>query len=197
MRDNVVNVLLEIGIPASVKGFTYIHDAMDFFDEDPYYSDGKICALYAAIAKKRGTTQSRVERAIRHAFERAVTRGNHEMVQKYLDFDNTQNSNLLRTLHLRLKQDEKRRSFTRQSPDKRSCGMQNPGQSNFGAAGEGKRNAASGCSSECMMQQQMYAEMTKRLSDALEAMLAQLSEPLDTAFQEERASGRTAWNLRV
>lgn len=52
MRDDIVNVLLSIGIPARVKGFTYIYDAMELFDTDPYYSDGKICALYADIAKK-------------------------------------------------------------------------------------------------------------------------------------------------
>ena len=42
MRSEIVDVLLEIGIPANVKGFTYIHDAMDLFDTDAYYSSGKI-----------------------------------------------------------------------------------------------------------------------------------------------------------
>ena len=36
MRSEIVDVLLEIGIPANVKGFTYIHDAMDLFDTDAY-----------------------------------------------------------------------------------------------------------------------------------------------------------------
>lgn len=54
MRNDIVDILLEIGIPAGVKGFTYIYDALELFDTDTYYSNGKICSLYADIAKKRG-----------------------------------------------------------------------------------------------------------------------------------------------
>lgn len=61
MRNDIVDILLEIGIPAGVKGFTYIYDALELFDTDTYYSNGKICSLYADIAKKRGTTASSVE----------------------------------------------------------------------------------------------------------------------------------------
>ena len=100
MRSEIVDVLLEIGIPANVKGFTYIHDAMDLFDTDAYYSSGKICSLYAAIAKKRNTKPSSVDRAIR------------ESVEYYLDVVNTQNSNLLRTLFLRMKQGENHKTFS-------------------------------------------------------------------------------------
>lgn len=107
MKKDIADILLSIGIPAGVKGFTYICDAMEIFDTDPYYSDGKICALYHEIAHKRDTTASRVERAMRHAFETAITKGNLENVEKYLDLVNTQNSNLLRTLYIRIKQDEK------------------------------------------------------------------------------------------
>ena len=104
MRNDIVDILLELGIPAGVKGFTYIHDALELFDTDTYYSSGKICSLYADIALKRGTTPSSVERAIRHAFETVTTKGNREVVEQYLDLVNTQNSNLLRTLYFRLKQ---------------------------------------------------------------------------------------------
>lgn len=113
MRNDIVDILLEIGIPAGVKGFTYIYDALELFDTDTYYSNGKICSLYADIAKKRGTTASSVERAIRHAFETATTKGNREVVEQYLDLVNTQNSNLLRTLYLRLKQKRKTASYSR------------------------------------------------------------------------------------
>lgn len=111
MRSEIVDVLLEIGIPANVKGFTYIHDAMDLFDTDAYYSSGKICSLYAAIAKKRNTKPSSVDRAIRHAFETAISKGNRESVEYYLDVVNTQNSNLLRTLFLRMKQAKTTKHF--------------------------------------------------------------------------------------
>ena len=46
MKTSTVDILLSIGIPAGVKGFNYICDAMEIFDSDPYYADGKICALY-------------------------------------------------------------------------------------------------------------------------------------------------------
>ena len=107
MQNDVVDVLLSIGVPAGVKGFNYIYDAMVIFDEDAYYRGGKICALYEEIAKRRETTASRVERAIRHAFEAAINKGNPEMVEHYLDTVNTQNCNLLRTLYLRLRRKRK------------------------------------------------------------------------------------------
>lgn len=42
MRDKTIDVLLQMGVPASIKGFTYICDAIELFDTDPYYPDGKI-----------------------------------------------------------------------------------------------------------------------------------------------------------
>ena len=95
MRSDIVDILLKVGIPANVKGFTYIHDAMELFDSNPYYSSGKICALYADIAKKRCTSPSSVERAIRHAFETATSKGNREMrkvlfgFSKYTEFQSS------------------------------------------------------------------------------------------------------------
>ena len=90
MRSDIIDILLAVGIPANIKGFTYIRDAMELFDTDPYYSSGKICSLYADIAKKHRTSPSNVERAIRHAFETATSKGNREMVKRYLDLVNTQ-----------------------------------------------------------------------------------------------------------
>lgn len=73
MKDYVIDVLMNIGVPAGIKGFTYICDAIELFNTDPYYPDGKISALYIDIAKKYHTTPSRVERSIRHAFDIADT----------------------------------------------------------------------------------------------------------------------------
>ena len=61
MKDYVIDVLMNIGVPAGIKGFTYICDAIELFNTDPYYPDGKISALYIDIAKKYHTTPSRVE----------------------------------------------------------------------------------------------------------------------------------------
>lgn len=108
MRDSTMDVLLRIGIPAGVKGMTYICDAVELFDTDPYYPDGKMSSLYADIAHKHNTTPSRVERAIRHAFETALTKGDPEILGQYLDVVNTQNSNLLKSLYFRMRQKTKR-----------------------------------------------------------------------------------------
>lgn len=96
MKDYVIDVLMNIGVPAGIKGFTYICDAIELFNTDPYYPDGKISALYIDIAKKYHTTPSRVERSIRHAFDIALTKGDPDMVSRYLDLTNRQNSTLLR-----------------------------------------------------------------------------------------------------
>lgn len=58
MKDYVIDVLMNIGVPAGIKGFTYICDAIELFNTDPYYPDGKISALYIDIAKKYHTTPS-------------------------------------------------------------------------------------------------------------------------------------------
>lgn len=104
MHNEIVDILLCAGIPASTKGFIYIHDALELMDKDSYYFSGKICALYAKIAQQNGANSAQVERAIRYAFEGALTRGNLESVGHYLDPVNTRNSNELRVLFLRWKQ---------------------------------------------------------------------------------------------
>ena len=81
-------------------------------DTDPYYPEGKICSLYNDIAHRHDTTSSRVERAIRHAFDAAITRGDKKLLGQYLDVANTQNSNLLRSLYFRLKSEKKHRCKT-------------------------------------------------------------------------------------
>lgn len=66
-------------------------------------------ALYIEIARLHETTASRVERAIRHAFEVALTKGERDIVELYLDCEHTQNSNLLKTLYFRMQQEEHKR----------------------------------------------------------------------------------------
>ena len=104
MRNKAMNALIEMGMPANIRGFRYIADAMELF-EDKTWRDGKIVPLYYQIAKMNDTTYSRVERAIRHAFEIVTTRGNLETVEKYLTLQNSTNSNLLHVFYLRLVQE--------------------------------------------------------------------------------------------
>lgn len=108
MRDRAMDVLLRIGMPAGLKGMVYICDALELFDTDPYYEDGKISVLYSEIAKRHESTPSGVERSIRHAFETALTKGDRELLERYLDTANTQNSNLMKSLYFRLRQEERK-----------------------------------------------------------------------------------------
>ena len=101
IQDEITDVLLRARIPASTKGFLYIHDALEIMDQDPYYFSGKVCALYTKIAKQHGASFSQVERAIRYAFKSALTHGDSKSVERYLDPVNTQNSNELKVLFLR------------------------------------------------------------------------------------------------
>lgn len=105
MKNKTINALLEMGMPAGIKGFQYIVEAMILFsDEKTRY--GKIMFLYYEIAKKHNTKPTGVERAIRHAFGIVFEKGNLEAVEKYLTRKNTTNGNLLHVLYLRLAQEE-------------------------------------------------------------------------------------------
>lgn len=78
LETNVTEIIHEIGIPAHIKGYQYLREAilLSIHDNDIINSITKI--LYPTIAKKFQTTSSRVERAIRHAIEVAWNRGNTE-----------------------------------------------------------------------------------------------------------------------
>lgn len=105
-RDAVEDVLLKIGISAGLKGFDYIVDAVEILDRD---KNIKITCLYVDIAKKRETTGSRVERAIRHALQvaRDCKTGPYEAVEHYIGFENPVNSASLYRLLLMIKREEK------------------------------------------------------------------------------------------
>lgn len=105
--DEIADTLLRAGIPVNTKGFIYIHDALELMDKDPYYFSGKICALYAKIAKQNGASFAQVERGIRYAFEGALTHGHSKLAGHYLAPVNTQSSNQLKVLFLRWKQDSR------------------------------------------------------------------------------------------
>lgn len=104
-RAKIEDALLSMGIPAGIKGFTYIADAIQIFDERGT-AISITRELYPAIAKKNNTTPSRVERAIRHAFEVVRSRReNPEIINHYIGMDNRQNSSSLKTLYIRIKQE--------------------------------------------------------------------------------------------
>ena len=80
LETRITKVIHEVGVPAHIKGYQYLREAicMTVLDVDLMSSVTKI--LYPDIAKKYHTTASRVERAIRHAIEVAWTRGRLETI---------------------------------------------------------------------------------------------------------------------
>ena len=72
----------EIGIPAHVKGYQYIREAILRVVEDDSLLDAVTKELYAGIANKYDTASSRVERGIRHAVEIAWERGNEDTLEQ-------------------------------------------------------------------------------------------------------------------
>lgn len=87
LEVDVTNILLEIGIPAHIKGYQYIREGiiMSYYDCNMLHYITKF--LYPSIAKKYKTTSSSVERTIRHAIEVAWKRGNMEVLEEI--FGNT------------------------------------------------------------------------------------------------------------
>lgn len=69
MNSAIVEILRRVGVPAHVKGYTYLKDALDMCYSDRSYIEAVTKRLYPAIAKCEETTGSRVERSIRHAIE--------------------------------------------------------------------------------------------------------------------------------
>lgn len=91
LEVRVTNIIHDVGVPAHIKGYQYIREAilLAVGDEEVINSITKI--LYPSLAKKYQTTPSRVERAIRHAIEVAWNRGQIEVHDKIFGY--TVNSN--------------------------------------------------------------------------------------------------------
>lgn len=104
-RNKVEDVLFALRIPANVKGFTYIPDAMEIYEKNGL--DISVTKwLYPEIAKKNKTTPSRVERSIRHAFSIASsTRGDSGAYKKYIGVMNTTNAAALTSLYKHIKRE--------------------------------------------------------------------------------------------
>ncbi len=86
LEADVTEIIHEIGVPAHIKGYQYLRDAiiMSVGDMDMLNSITKI--LYPTIAKKYQTTSSRVERAIRHAIEVAWSRGKMDTIDEMFGY---------------------------------------------------------------------------------------------------------------
>lgn len=82
----VTNIIHEMGVPAHIKGYHYLREAILCVINEVNLLGAVTKELYPMIAQKYQTTPSRVERAIRHAIELAWDRGNIEMMTKFFGY---------------------------------------------------------------------------------------------------------------
>lgn len=82
----VTEILHQIGVPAHIKGYQFLRDAILLTMREPEYINAVTKRLYPEIAKKNNTTASRVERAIRHAIEVAWDRGDVDTLNSYFGY---------------------------------------------------------------------------------------------------------------
>ncbi len=82
----VTEILHQIGVPAHIKGYTYLRDAIMLAVRDKNVISAITKQLYPTVAKMNETTSSRVERAIRHAIEVAWDRGDVDVLNEYFGY---------------------------------------------------------------------------------------------------------------
>lgn len=86
LERDVTNMIHEIGVPAHIKGYQYLREAIMMSVEDVEMLGSITKILYPTIASKYQTTPSRVERAIRHAIEVAWSRGKMETLDSLFGY---------------------------------------------------------------------------------------------------------------
>lgn len=86
LQRQVTDVIHEVGVPAHIKGYQYVREAIIIAVQDISVINGVTKILYPEVAKRYNTTPSRVERAVRHAIEVAWDRGDLETLQRYFGY---------------------------------------------------------------------------------------------------------------
>ena len=86
LDTEITTLLHDIGVPAHIRGYQYIREAINLVYNDIEILNSITKGLYPTIAIKFKTTASRVERAIRHAIEIAWVRGNIETITKIFSY---------------------------------------------------------------------------------------------------------------
>ena len=86
LETEITNIIHEIGVPAHIKGYMYLREAITMVVNDMELLSAVTKELYPSIAKKYNTTASRVERAIRHAIEVAWGRGQIDAINKLFGY---------------------------------------------------------------------------------------------------------------
>jgi len=82
----ITGVIHEIGVPAHIKGYNYLREAITLCIRDKEFINSITKMLYPTVARNYQTTSSRVERAIRHAIEVAWNRGREEILNSIFGY---------------------------------------------------------------------------------------------------------------
>lgn len=80
LDEKISNLFISVGIPAHIKGYQFLREAIKMTIETPDIINSITKRLYPSIAERYGTSASKVERAIRHAIEVAWNRGKIENI---------------------------------------------------------------------------------------------------------------------
>ncbi|WP_350445930.1 sporulation transcription factor Spo0A [Anaeromonas frigoriresistens] len=86
LEAKITNIIHEIGVPAHIKGYLYLREAIGMVVDNIELLSAVTKELYPSIAKKFNTTPSRVERAIRHAIEVAWSRGKVDTINNLFGY---------------------------------------------------------------------------------------------------------------
>ena len=86
LETNITMYIQQLGVPAHIKGYQYIRDAITMVIDDMDTINSITKLLYPSVAKHYNTTASRVERAIRHAIEVAWDRGNPDILNELFGY---------------------------------------------------------------------------------------------------------------
>ena len=86
LNKEITDLLHEVGVPAHIKGYLYLREAITMVYNDINVLGAITKVLYPIIAKKFNTTSSRVERAIRHSIEVAWGRGNVDTIANIFSY---------------------------------------------------------------------------------------------------------------
>lgn len=86
LETEVTSIIHEVGVPAHIKGYQYLREAIMMVVNDIDVINSITKQLYPSIAKTYSTTPSRVERAIRHAIEVAWNRGKMEAIDSIFGY---------------------------------------------------------------------------------------------------------------
>ena len=86
LENDVTSIIREIGIPAHIKGYQYVREAIIMAVKDINMLNYITKLLYPTIAKQYKTTSSSVERAIRHAIEVAWNRGRIDVTEEMFGY---------------------------------------------------------------------------------------------------------------